>query len=101
VTYTNLKFFSRLSKGDPGCPLCNNDVESVSHLFFKCNASKMFWFGTCWVVRADLFVVNEEIDVVKLIVDPPISITDPLLLKQNMELASVQVALTLEPISRF
>uniref|UniRef100_A0A2N9HI48 Reverse transcriptase domain-containing protein n=1 Tax=Fagus sylvatica TaxID=28930 RepID=A0A2N9HI48_FAGSY len=75
---------------DPGCPLCNNDVESVSHLFFKCNASKMFWFGTCWVVRADLFVVNEEIDVVKLIVDPPISITDPLLLKQNMELASVQ-----------
>jgi hypothetical protein len=61
----------------------------------------MFWFGTCWVVRADLFVVNEEIDVVKLIVDPPISITDPLLLKQNMELASVQVALTLEAISRF
>ena len=41
----------------------------------------MFWFGTCWVVKADLFVVNEEIDVVKLVVDPPISITDPLLLK--------------------
>jgi hypothetical protein len=81
--------FSRLSKGDPGCPLCNNDVESVSHLFFKCNATKMFWFGTCWGVRADLFVV-------KLVVDLPISITDPLLLKQNMKLASVQVALTLE-----
>ena len=98
---TNLKFFSRLSKGDPGCPLCNNDVESVSHLFFKCNATKMFWFGTWWGVRADLLVVNEEIDVVKLVVDPPIPITDSLLLKQNMELASVQVALTLEAIWRF
>lgn len=96
-----MKFFSRLSKGDLGCPLCNNDVESISHLFFKCNASKMFWFGTYWVVKADLFVVNEEIDAVKLVVDPPISITNPLLLKQNMELASVQVALTLEAISRF
>ena len=86
---TNLNIFSHMSIGDLRCPLYNSELESVSHVFFQCQATKMFWFGTCWGVRADLFVV-------KLVVDPPISITDPLLLKQNMELASVQVALTLE-----
>jgi hypothetical protein len=44
---TNLNIFFRMSKGDPRCPLCNSEVESVSHVFFKCQATKMFWFGTC------------------------------------------------------
>jgi hypothetical protein len=57
---TNLNFFTRMAKGDPSCPLCNADFEFVAHLFFKCQATKMFWFGTCWGIRADLFLVNED-----------------------------------------
>uniref|UniRef100_A0A2N9G9A9 Reverse transcriptase domain-containing protein n=1 Tax=Fagus sylvatica TaxID=28930 RepID=A0A2N9G9A9_FAGSY len=98
---TNLNFFSGMAKGDPCCPLCNADVESIAHLFFKCQATKMFWFGTCWGIRADLFLVNEDIDVVKLVVNPPIPHSAQGMLKQNLEFASIQIALTLETIWRF
>ena len=98
---TNLNFFSGMAKGDPCCPLCNADVESIAHLFFKCQAKKMFWFGTCWVIRVDLFLVNEDIDVVKLVVNPPIPHSAQGMPKQNLEFASIQIALTLETIWRF
>jgi hypothetical protein len=101
ASLTNLNFFSRLPKGDLGFPLCNSDVEFVSHLFLKCQATKMFWFRTCWGVRADLLLVNDDIDVVKLVVEPPIFLSAPSLLHQNLALASVQVALTLEVIWKF
>jgi hypothetical protein len=98
---TNLNFFTRMAKGDPSCPLCNSDFESVAHLFFKCQATKMFWFGTCWGIRADLFLVNEDLDVVKLVVNPPIPHSAQGMLKQNLDFAFVQIALTLETIWRF
>uniref|UniRef100_A0A2N9I911 Protein kinase domain-containing protein n=1 Tax=Fagus sylvatica TaxID=28930 RepID=A0A2N9I911_FAGSY len=101
VLPTNLNFFTRMAKGDPCCPLCKVEVESVAHLFFKCSETKMFWFGTCWGIRPDMFVVNEDIDVVKLVVDPPIPFSVSGMVKQNLELAAVQIALTLEAIWKF
>jgi ribonuclease HI len=98
---TNLNIFSRMSIGDPRCPLCNSKLESVSLVFFQCQATKMFWFGTCWGIRAELFVVNMDVDVVKLVVDPPIPLSDPSVVQMNKNLASVQIAFTLEAIWRF
>jgi ribonuclease HI len=95
---TNLNFFTRMAKGDPCCPLCKAEVESVAHLFFKCSETKMFW---CWGIRPNIFVVNEDIDVVKLVVDPPIPFSASGMVKQNLELAAVQIALTLEVIWKF
>ena len=48
-----------------------------------------------------MFVVNEDIDVVKLVVDPPIPFLVSGMVKQNLELAAVQIALTLEAIWKF
>ncbi len=98
---TNLNFFTQMAKGDTSCPLCNDDVESVLHLFFKCHATKIFWFGACWGLRPDLFMVNEVIDVVKMVVKPPIPPSAQSCLKQNFVLASVQIAHTLEAIWRY
>ena len=30
-----------------GCLLCNHDLESPIHLFFKCSAAQALWFATC------------------------------------------------------
>ena len=98
---TKLNFFSLMAKGNPSCSLCNDDVKSVSHLLFKCHATKMFWFGTCWGLRQDLFMVNEDIDVVKLVVKPLIPPSAQGCSKQNLVLASVQIALTLEVLWRY
>ena len=92
---------NRMAKGDTSCPLCNDDVEFVSHLFFKCHATKMFWFRACWGLRPDLFMVNEDIDVVKMVVKHPIPPSAQGCLKQNLVLASVQIAHMLEAIWRY
>ena len=47
---TNLNLFSRLSKGSPYCPLCGVEMESIPHLFFKRQVTRVFWFGTSWGV---------------------------------------------------
>ena len=86
---TNLNIFSHMSIGDLRCPLYNSELESVSHVFFQCQATKMFWFGTCWGIRAELFMVNMDVDVVKLVVDPPIPLLDPSVVQMNINLASV------------
>ncbi len=98
---TNLNLFSRLSKGSPYCPLCGVEMESIPHLFFKCQVTRVFWFGTSWGVRADLLPVATEIDVVKLIVNPlvpPSTSSNP---RSVSAQASVQFALTLEAIWSF
>jgi hypothetical protein len=43
---TNLNIFSRLSIGSPLCSLYGVEVESISHLFFKCEVTRVFWFET-------------------------------------------------------
>jgi hypothetical protein len=48
-----------------------------------------------------LFAVNVDVDVVKVVVDPPIPLSDPSVMKMNKNLASIQIALTLEAIWRF
>ena len=98
---TNLNIHSRLSKGNLYCPLSHNEVESIPHLFFKCQATKLFWFDACWGLRAELLLVHSDFDVVKLIVNPPVSPSSPCFNNQFVVHASAQIALTLEAIWNF
>jgi ribonuclease HI len=101
VLPTNLNVHSRLSKGNPCCPLCNSEAESIPHLFFNCQATKLFWFGACWGLRPESLPVYNDFDVVKLVVNPPF-IPQPTSVKnQEVVHASVQIALTLEAIWNF
>uniref|UniRef100_A0A2N9HCV7 Reverse transcriptase domain-containing protein n=1 Tax=Fagus sylvatica TaxID=28930 RepID=A0A2N9HCV7_FAGSY len=95
---TNLNIFSRLSKGSPLCPLCGVEVESISHLFFKCEVTRIFWFGISWGIRADLLPVASEMDVVKLVVNPPVPPSTSLNPRSISIQSSVQFALILEAI---
>uniref|UniRef100_A0A2N9IGZ4 Reverse transcriptase domain-containing protein n=1 Tax=Fagus sylvatica TaxID=28930 RepID=A0A2N9IGZ4_FAGSY len=98
---TNLNIFSRLSKGSPLCPLCGVEEESISHLFFKCKVTRMFWFGTSWGIRAELLPVATELDVIKLVVNPPVPKSTSSASRLVSSQTSVQIALILEAIWNF
>ena len=42
---TNLNFVCKVGFGDPVCPLCNVEEESLVHLFFLCPVAQAIWFG--------------------------------------------------------
>uniref|UniRef100_A0A2N9I8Q2 Reverse transcriptase zinc-binding domain-containing protein n=1 Tax=Fagus sylvatica TaxID=28930 RepID=A0A2N9I8Q2_FAGSY len=96
VLPTNSNVFSRLSKGDPCCPLCKSDMESTSHLFFKCLATKLFWFGLSWGIGPDSIPITTDMDIVNLVVHPPIGpgtpskAKNPLTLLKSLELKIIE-----------
>ena len=47
VLPTNLNIATRVSRGNPLCPLCLLEEESIPHVFFNCSATKIFLFGSC------------------------------------------------------
>jgi hypothetical protein len=79
-------------------PLCKSDVESTSHLFFKCPATKLFWFGLSWGIGPDSIPITTDMDIVNLVVHPPIGPGTPSELKKFSFHASCQIALTMECI---
>lgn len=98
---TNLNLYSRLSKGSPLCPLCDVAVESIPHLFFKCEVTRVFWYGISWGIRPELLPVATEMDVVKLVVNPPVPPSTTANHKSIAIQASVQFGLILEAIWSF
>jgi hypothetical protein len=68
---------------------------------FNCSATKIFWFGSCWGLRSEYLAVLCDLDVVKLVVNPPTP--NALHCEKNLAelFASIQIALTLERIWRF
>ena len=94
----NFNLFARISSRDPYCPLCQLEEETNAHIFFHCQATKMFWFGLCWGFRPDLIPITSNIDIVKLVVDPHVCIAPPNVSKKISFQASCQFALTLEGI---
>ena len=52
-------------------------------------------------MRADLLPVHSDFDVVKLVVNPPVTLSSPCLKNQFLVHASIQIALTLETIWNF
>ena len=47
---TKENLLNRLEVDDPTCLLCNQESESICHLFLKCPIARALWFSTCWGV---------------------------------------------------
>ena len=62
---------TRLHIEDLSCVFCKREIETLSHLFFRCPASKAIWFSACWGLRTEQLVLSQNEDIVKLVLDPP------------------------------
>lgn len=51
------------------CPLCNNDVEDIDHLFIKCPFIQQIWFISKWNFHIDFFHNNSVKDWLTIIFD--------------------------------
>uniref|UniRef100_A0A803P5V7 Reverse transcriptase domain-containing protein n=1 Tax=Cannabis sativa TaxID=3483 RepID=A0A803P5V7_CANSA len=40
------------------CPLCDQQIETTMHLFWKCNLAKAIWFNTRWGIRTECVMVD-------------------------------------------
>ena len=86
---------SRMDISDSSCVLCNQEIESVSHLFSKCQVAKALWFSTCWGFIPNEAHLESPSDLIKAILEPL-----PPALCQALELwqVSLNMAITLEEI---
>ena len=80
---------SRIDISEPWCLLCNQEVESASHLFLKCPAAKALWG-----FKSDEVHLAQPSDIIKVILEPPQTLCQV----QDMWLVSLNMALTLEEI---
>ena len=83
----------RVGNMDTLCNLCNEEVETCSHLFFKCNVARAIWYGCKWSLRSDEINVNRNEEIVKIVIDPPWKLP-----KESREQVSLQMIITLEAI---
>ena len=68
---TRENLMTQMDITEPWCVLCNQEVESASHLFFKCPATKALWFAACWGFRSEDVQLAQPCDIIKLILEPP------------------------------
>jgi hypothetical protein len=97
---TKLNIAKRLGFGDTLCPLYNSEEESIIHLFFKCFAAKAIWYANSWGIRSDTLPIHSCLDIIKLLVDPPLPYTSATSTsKKSLQNQSATIfALTLECI---
>ena len=86
---TRENLMSRIDISEPWCLLCNQEVESASHLFLKCPAAKALWG-----FKSDEVHLAQPSDIIKVILEPPQTLCQV----QDMWLVSLNMALTLEEI---
>ena len=91
---TRENLMSRMDITEPWYVLCNQKVESTSHLFFKCPATKALWFATCWGFRSEKVHLALSCDIIKLILEP----SETFCQAHDLWLVSLKMALTLEEI---
>ena len=86
---------SRMDISDLSCVLCNQEIESVSHLFSKCQVAKALWFSACWGYRLEEAHLESPSDLIKAILEPI-----PHAPYQALELwrVSLNMAITVEDI---
>ncbi|XP_075636798.1 uncharacterized protein LOC142609041 [Castanea sativa] len=63
----------RLEHIDPVCTLCKSVSESCVHLFFGWHISRALWYTACWGFRLDQNMVQTFEDIIKLVLEPPVS----------------------------
>ena len=91
---TRENLMTRMDISEPWCVLCKQEVESTSHLFFKCPAAKVLWFAACWGFRSKDVQVTQPWDIIKIILEPPESSCQA----HDQWMVSLKMALTLEEI---
>ena len=93
---TRDNLMQRMEVDNPNCLLCNTQAESPCHLFLQCPIAKALWFAACWGFRSNEVPIRSHIDIVKLILNPPLALCQA----QDQWLVSLNMALTLEEIWR-
>lgn len=51
--------------------MCNQEVDTCCHLFFKCPVAKAIWHSTCWGLHVDKIQIASCEDIINLVLDPP------------------------------
>jgi hypothetical protein len=95
---TKLVLAQRIGSGDTMRPLCNLEEESYSHIFLKCQAVRLIWFGLNWGIHPDSFTASSGLEFLELVINPPICIDLRITPKSLRAQTSIQLALTLESI---
>ena len=98
VLPTKLNLAQRIEGIDLKCPLCNEEEESITHLFCSCPVSRAIWFGVCWSIHSDNLNVSNHQELAILVIDPPIIQSNSIPEKTLKVQAAFQVALTLDCI---
>lgn len=81
---------------DTCCVLCDQECETLTHLFVKCPVAKALWFLVCWGLRSDELHLSTSADIIKLILKPPSALCQT----QDQWRVSLNMAFTLEEIWR-
>ena len=68
---TRENLMQRFQIEDSSCICCKQEVETVSHLFLRCLASRPLWFSACWGLKPELITSPQPVNIVKLVLDPP------------------------------
>ena len=95
---TKANLAARLGYGDIQCCLCQEESETLDHLFFSCPTARAIWFGSSWALRSDLLTFNSYQDIAKFICEPPIAANTSPSDKELCVQTSIQFALTLDCI---
>jgi len=91
---TRENLLNLLEVDDPTCLLCNQESESICHLFLKCPIARALWFSTCWGFKAEEHTLRSHSDIVQLILNPPPSLCPA----YDQWLVSLNMAFTLDEI---
>ncbi|GLT66710.1 hypothetical protein SLA2020_390630 [Shorea laevis] len=65
-----IKFF--VSSNDLLCPLCKTDIDSISHLFFKCSFARIAWRNSFWPLDSLAWATFDMADWIKGLLSPSI-----------------------------
>nr|XP_023871503.1 uncharacterized protein LOC111984114 [Quercus suber] len=71
VLPTKENLLNRLQVSDVCCLFCKDSIESSSHLFFNCPASRSFWFAVCWGLKTEDLAISHPEDIIKFCMKPP------------------------------
>lgn len=93
---TRENLMQRFQIDDSSCICCKQEVETASHLFLSCPASKVLWFSACWGLKPELIASPHPECIVKLLLEPPSGFETA---HQKWQ-ASLMMAFTLEEIWR-
>ncbi|KAL0014289.1 hypothetical protein SO802_001358 [Lithocarpus litseifolius] len=53
--------------------LCKKELESLHHLFFKCNIARDLWFAACWGFKVEHSLTTSPEFFTNLVLNPPIA----------------------------